>query len=112
MRYQAFVRAAAGALAVVLSGGGAVYAQVTQTQPLPHVMTDTAPLPASERQSSGAVILLDQPVLAQRRALAAVEARAPDTAALGAGPARVFECAQKQQQMRERHLRERSGALQ
>jgi hypothetical protein len=106
MRYQAFVRAAAGALATAILGCGAAYAQDAGTQPLPRTMTDTAPLPATERQSSGAVILMDEPVLAQRQAMAELQERAPDTTALGAGPARVFERAELQQRMRARRARE------
>ena len=88
MRYQAFVRAAAGVLATALVGTGAALAQTTQPQP--QVMTDAAPLPAMERASSGAVIMMDQPVLAQRDAMLAAQERAPiDTRALGAGPARI-----------------------
>ena len=89
MRYQAFVRAAAGVLVTGLLATGAAFAQTTQPHPL--TMTDTAPLPATERESTGAVILMDQPVLAQRDALAAAQERtAVDTRALGAGPARLL----------------------
>ena len=87
MRYQALVRAAAGVLATAVFGTGAVLAQ---TRPEPRVMTDAAPLPATERASSGAVIMMDQPVLAQREALLAAQQRsAVDTRTLGAGPARI-----------------------
>ena len=93
MRYQAFVRAAAGVLATALIGSSAVLAQTSQPQP--QVMTDAAPLPATERASSGAVIMMDQPVLAQREAmLAAQERSAVDTRSLGAGPARIVRDAQ------------------
>jgi methenyltetrahydromethanopterin cyclohydrolase len=89
MSYQAFVRAAAGVLAAAAMAGGAL-AQST-TQPSPATMTDTAPLPAHDRQSTGAIILMDQPVLAQREAmLAAQERSAVDTRAMGAGPARIL----------------------
>ena len=88
MRYQAFVQAVAGVLATALFGAGAVLAQTTQPQP--QTMTDAAPLPAAERASSGAVIMMDQPVLAQREAMLAVQERsAVDTRSLGAGPARI-----------------------
>jgi hypothetical protein len=89
MRYQAFVRAAAGVLATALFGATAALAQTTQPQPA--TMIDTAPMPASERNSVGAVILMDQPVLAQREALLQAQERsAIDTRALGAGPSRVL----------------------
>jgi hypothetical protein len=88
MKYQAFVRAAAGALAAAALTGAA-FAQ-TQT-PQPVTMTDTAPAPAGDRSSVGAVILMDQPVLAQREAmLAAQERSAVDTRTMGAGAARVL----------------------
>ena len=87
MRYQTFVRAAAGVLATALFGAGAALAQ---TQPQPQVMTDAAPLPAADRSSLGAVIMMDEPVLAQREAmLAAQERSAVDTRTLGAGPSRI-----------------------
>ncbi|MEJ8835522.1 hypothetical protein [Ramlibacter sp. AN1133] len=96
-RYQAFVRAAAGVLATAVLGAGAALAQ---TQPQPQVMTDTAPLPASERSSLGAVIMMDQPVLAQREAMLAVQERsAVDTRALGAGPTRIMREAQTRDEM-------------
>ena len=88
MKYQAFVRAAAGALAAAALSGAAF----AQAQPQPQTMTDTAPTPASDRSSVGAVILMDQPVLAQREAMEQMQARAPvvvDTTTMGAGPARL-----------------------
>jgi methenyltetrahydromethanopterin cyclohydrolase len=95
MRYQAFVLTAAGVLATALVGTGAALAQ-TQT---PSVMTDTAPLPASERDSLGAVIMMDEPVLAQRAAMAQAQERGVDTRALGAGPARIVRKAQTQEEI-------------
>ena len=90
MRYHAFARTAAAVLATAVLGAGAALAQ---TQP--PVMTDTAPLPAGDRSSLGAVIMMDQPVLAQREAmLAAQERTAVDTRALGAGPTRIMREAQ------------------
>lgn len=98
MRYQAFVRGATGALATVLFGAGAALAQTTSPQP--SVMTDTAPLPAGERGSLGAVIMMDQPVLAQREAmLAAQERAAAETRALGAGPNRIMRRAMSQEEL-------------
>jgi len=93
MRYPAFVRAAALALPAALFFSGAVQAQApAPTQPQPTTMSDAAPLPASERTSSGAVILMDEPVLAQRQQMEEALARAPgapDTRSMGAGPARM-----------------------
>jgi len=97
MRYQAFVRAAAGVLATTVFGTGAALAQ---TQPQPRVMSDVAPLPATERASTGAVILMDEPVLAQREAMLAAQQRnGVDTTALGAGPNRIMREAQTKDQL-------------
>src|SRR4051812_27069489 len=84
MQYPSLMRVAALLLPAALFTGG-VCAQATQPQP--NTMVDTAPLPAQDRASIGTVIMMDQPVLAQREAMAQVQARAPDTTALGAGPA-------------------------
>lgn len=85
MRYQAFVRAAAGLLSTALFAGAAI------AQAQPRTMTDTAPLPAGDRSSVGAVILMDDPVLAQREMmLQAQERSSVDTRAMGAGPARLI----------------------
>lgn len=55
----------------------ALLAQTTAqtTAPTPHVMSDVEPLPASERESLGAIILEDSPVLAQREAFQRLAAR-------------------------------------
>jgi hypothetical protein len=89
MTVQDFVRAAAGVLAGALLTVGAM----AQTkQPEPPTMTDTAPNPASDRGSVGAVILIDQPVLAQREALQQAQSRSPvDTRSMGAGPNRTMQ---------------------
>jgi hypothetical protein len=99
MRTQDFVRVAAGVLATALFTAGAAQAQETQPQPL--TMTDTAPSPPSERESTGAVIMMDQPVLAQRAALLAAQERsAVDTRSMGAGPARVLRDVMTQEELR------------
>lgn len=94
MRYQAFVRAVAGALATAAFTTGAVFAQgpsTTPAVPQPATMTDTAPMPAHDRSSVGAVILMDEPVLAQREMLMQAQERTSvDTRAMGAGPSRLF----------------------
>jgi acetyl-CoA acetyltransferase len=88
MTYQDFVRLAAGVLAGALLAGGTV----AQTkQPEPTTMTDTAPSPAQDRSSVGAVILMDEPVLAQREAMQQAQARSGiDTRSMGAGPNRIM----------------------
>lgn len=86
MNYQDFARV--GVLACALVAAGAATAQ--SKQPEPATMTDTAPVPAQDRSSTGAIIIMDQPVLAQREAMqTAMERSAVDTRALGAGPARI-----------------------
>jgi hypothetical protein len=89
MRYPAFVRAAALALPAAFFFSGAVQAAEAPTQPQPTVMSDVAPLPAQDRTSLGAVILMDEPVLAQREQMQQAQARSPDTRSMGAGPARL-----------------------
>lgn len=97
MSYQDFVRAAAGVLAGALLAGAAI----AQTQkPEPATMTDTAPAPAHDRSSTGAVIMMDEPVLAQREAIRQAQERsAVDTRALGAGPSRILRRAQSREEI-------------
>ncbi|QJW83267.1 hypothetical protein HK414_00360 [Ramlibacter terrae] len=104
MKNPAFVRAAA----VVLSTAVLSSAALAQT---PRTMTDTAPLPATERDSHGAVILMDQPVLAQRAAMqAAAERSAVDTRAMGAGPARVLQRVFTQEEINQQRAQEAGKA--
>jgi hypothetical protein len=111
MRYQDFVRAAAGVLATALLAAGGAYAQGKQPEPV--TMTDTAPTPAADRSSSGAVILMDDPVLAQREQMqTAMERSAVDTSAMGAGPARVLRSVMTQEeQKRQRALEAEKNRL-
>ena len=84
MQYRASRHSAAAALASAMLAGS-VFAQVTAPR-----VTDTAPAPPEDRSSVGAVVLIDQPVLAQREYLENLaRTNAPDTRSLGAGPARV-----------------------
>lgn len=100
MRYQVLVQAAAGVLSTALLAGTA-FAQ-SQPLPQPRTMTDTAPLPASDRSSVGAVILMDEPVLAQREEmLQAQERHDVDTRAMGAGPARLLRGLPMEEQPRQ-----------
>lgn len=92
MRVQDFLRAAAGVLATAVCAVAGAQVQTAEPAKLPEpaTMTDTAPSPANDRASMGAVILIDEPVLAQREAMAAVRERADlDTRSMGAGPARI-----------------------
>lgn len=89
MKSKALVQAAAVVLSAALFTPVGVLAQTGESEPT--TMTDTAPLPASDRNSLGAVILMDEPVLAQREQMEQLAARAPDTRSLGAGPNRMMQ---------------------
>lgn len=65
MQYQPLLKTAALVLAAGLAAPVAL-AQNAPTAPTPQVMTDVAPLPASDRNSIGAVVLEDSMVIAQR----------------------------------------------
>jgi hypothetical protein len=100
MKYQVFLRAAAGALAAAALSTGA-WAQTAPT------MTDTAPTPAHDRGSLGAVIMMDQPVLAQREQMQQAQERsAVDTRSMGAGPARVLRRVQTQEELNEQRAQD------
>ena len=103
MRYPTFLRVAAGFLATAALATGAI-AQVTAP-----TMTDTAPTPAHDRDSLGAVIMMDQPVLAQREALLAAQERTSvDTRSLGAGPTRIMrEATTKEERQMQKALEEK-----
>ena len=95
MTVKDFVRAAAGVLAGSLLAMGAI----AQTkQPDPPTLVDVAPDPAQDRDSLGAVILMDQPVLAQRQAMQQVQDRSVDTRTLGAGPNRIMQRVQSSEE--------------
>jgi len=104
MNFQDFARAAAGVLATTLIAAGGAYAQAKQPEPV--TMTDTAPSPAGDRGSLGAVIMMDQPVLAQREALLAAQERTSvDTRSMGAGPSRIMrDVMQREELKRQRAL--------
>lgn len=103
MRYQEFARVAATVLATALLAGGAL----AQSKPEPATMTDTAPHPAQDRASVGAVILMDEPVLAQREAMLAVRERSEiDTRAMGAGPARALRDAMTKEELKNQRALE------
>ena len=107
MRYQAFVRAAATVLSTALLAGTA-FAQ--SSTPSPRTMTDTAPLPASERGSVGAVILMEEPVLAQREMmLQAQERYSVDTRTMGAAPARILRSQDTRDAVREQRALDAAG---
>ena len=108
MRYQNFLRAAAGVLATALLAAGGAYAQ--GKQPEPTTMTDTAPTPAGDRSSMGAVILMDQPVLAQREQMQAVQERsALDTRSMGAGPTRILRDVMTKEELKRQQALDAAG---
>jgi hypothetical protein len=103
MRYQAFVRAAATVLSTALLAGTAF------AQAAPVTMTDTAPPPASDRSSVGAVILMDEPVLAQREQMQMAQERYNvDTRSMG-GPARVLRNMEARDGVREKRALDAAG---
>lgn len=101
MKYQAIVKAAAAVLPAVFICAGA-YAQSG-----PATLVDTAPLPAEDRNSLGAVVLMDDPVIAQREMMDTMMARsAVDTRVMGAGPARVIRQEQAKEDLMVEKIRE------
>lgn len=86
MKYQAFVRTAAAVLSTAVISGAAL-AQASTTVP----RSDVSPAPPEDRNSVGAVVMMDEPVLAQREQMQQMLARgAVDTRTMGAGPARLL----------------------
>ena len=81
MRNPTFLRAAATVLTVATFWGAAAAQTASASR------SDTAPPPAEDRNSMGAVVLTDQPVLAQKDAMTQARAAGPDTRSMGAGPA-------------------------
>lgn len=77
----------ATALLLAAALGGA-YAQTAPT-PTPKVISDSAPLPAEDRASMGAVVLEESPVLAKQELVQQTVARNRQliTTVMGAGPA-------------------------
>ena len=84
MTHASLLKSAAVVLAAALAAP-ALLAQTTT--PSPQVMTDAAPLPASERGSMGAILLEDSPVLAQRESVLQLAARR-DAIVLASDPMR------------------------
>lgn len=110
MRYQAFVRAAATVLSTALLGGTAL-AQ-TAPVPQPETMSDIAPLPPSERSSAGAIILMEEPVLAQRELLRQAQERTEvDTRSMGAGPAALIEQVFTEEELRSQREQDAAKRL-
>lgn len=112
MRYQAFVRAAAVVLSASFLSSGVALAQRSVTEPRPagpgETVTDAAPLPAHERGSVGAVVLMDQPVLAQEAAMQQARAREPDTRSMGAA-ARVLQQTLAREQLEQQRALDAAG---
>jgi hypothetical protein len=86
MRSQAIVRAAAAVLSTAVITGSAL-AQASTTAP----RSDVSPAPPEDRSSVGAIVMMDEPVIAQREQMQQMLARgAVDTRSMGAGPARLL----------------------
>jgi hypothetical protein len=60
---------------VLAAMAGAPVMAADEGKPTPAVMTDVAPLPPQDRESLGAVIFAEEPVLAQREAYIQAAAR-------------------------------------
>jgi len=107
MRYQAFVRAAAAVLSTAVISGTAV-AQATSPAP----RSDVSPAPAEDRSSVGAIVLMDDPVIAQREQMQTMLARgAVDTRVMGAGPARLLRGPQTKEEIEAEKAREAADFL-
>ena len=95
MNHRTFVRTAAAVLSTAFLAGGLAYAQADDSSETPRMnlmpRTDTAPPPAEERSSMGAVVMMDEPVLAQRQQMQNLARSAPDTRSMGAGAERVMQ---------------------
>ncbi|MBI2769066.1 MAG: hypothetical protein HYX47_05560 [Burkholderiales bacterium] len=98
MMFQAIARPQALALAAALLAAGAM------AQTAPKQMTDAAPPPAEERNSTGAVVLEASPVRALQNRFATNPA-----AVMGAAPAPVRRAARAERDAEEEQLR-RLGA--
>lgn len=94
MSNRSFVRAAAAVLSTAILACGGAFAQSDDSF-TPRMdltpRTDTAPPPAEERNSMGAVVMMDDPVLAQRAQMLNLARSAPDTRSMGAGAERVMQ---------------------
>lgn len=89
MRNPALVKIAALALAAAALTPFTASAQTlgqnqTRSTSQSGTLTDVAPRPAEDRSSLGAVIMMDEPVLAQREMMMMARTREPDTRAMGA----------------------------
>jgi hypothetical protein len=73
MKHLPSIRSAAWVLAAAFAAAPAAFAQ---SSPTPAVMSDAQPLPAQDRESMGAILLEDSPVIAQRTAFEQSSARA------------------------------------
>lgn len=106
MKTLAFVRTAA---TVIVAACGSI-AMAENPAPTPRVMTDTAPLPAQERESHGAIVMADQPVLAKRAYLDRLAAEqggtTVDTRAMGAGPARIMRREQTRSDLQDQRAKD------
>ena len=92
------------ARAVGAQGPSAQPAEIENAPPQPvpgQVLSDVAPLPAEDRESSGAVVLHESRVRAQRAAFRAAGHRTGITSAIGHNVTRVLEQARGWGEVRE-----------
>ena len=86
----------AGVLAALLGAGGAVAQTATSpgTPPAAGVATDAGPPPAEERTSTGAIVLQNSMVRAQRENAFGQDAARTGVATIGRGTTRLMKNAQ------------------
>jgi hypothetical protein len=100
MKYPATTRLAAWLLAGLACAGSAV-AQQGST-----VLKDTEPLPPEDRSSVGAVIMTNDPVLAQREQMTRLAQERNPTSMMGAGPAVIQRKERTKSELEAQRLRE------
>jgi hypothetical protein len=109
MKYPILISGAAMAAALGLCGA---FAQTTPAPTdsgkgvAPPVVTDVGPAPAQERDSLGAVILHDSPVLAQRRLMFERAASRTGVVSVGRGVVRATMKAQREAELAQARERE------
>jgi hypothetical protein len=100
MKYPATTRLAAWLLAGMACAGSA-FAQSGSK-----VLKDTEPLPPEDRSSVGAVILINEPVLAQREQMTRLAQERNPTSAMGAGPAVILRKEKTKSELESERVRE------
>jgi hypothetical protein len=103
MKYPIAMQAAVLAAVLGTLGTGGAFAQATPAEPAPatpgkadSVVTDVGPAPAEDRNSTGAIVLENSPVRAQREKGFARASAHTGVASVGRGVLRATMKAQKQ----------------